>query len=109
MGLQVNRLLHTPFGRIIISILMGLGLATLFRTACKNKNCIHFAGPIISDIDHKIYKYGDSCYQYELKPLAKCDSGKIKKIVDIATRPDAPAQHPLVKLAAGDKSNSDVK
>lgn len=105
MGLKVNRLLNTPLGQIMISILLGLGLATLFRKACKGKNCIHFSGPIIDDINHKIYKYGDSCYQYELKAAPKCQSDKIKRTVDIAARPDTQPQHPLMKMVSGENSS----
>lgn len=109
MGLKVNRLLNTPLGKIMISILLGLGLATLFRKACKDKNCIHFAGPIISEIDHKIYKYGDSCYQYELKPAPKCQPDTVKRTVDIAARQESVPQHPLVKLVSGDGTTPPVK
>ena len=104
MGLKVNRLLNTPLGQIMVSILLGLGLATLFRKVCKDKNCIHFAGPIIADMDNKIYKYGDSCYQYELKTAAKCQPNGAKRTIDIAAKPENTPSHPLVKLVSGDNS-----
>ena len=52
----------------------------LFRKVCNDKNCIVFNGPIISDIDGKIYKHGDKCYKYSTSP-DKCDT--TKKIVNI--------------------------
>ena len=65
---------------IFISILLGLGLATLFRKVCKDKNCVIFHGPVLSELEDKVYKYGDKCYKYTATP-AKCD--KKKKIVEI--------------------------
>ena len=64
--MNFKRLLNEPLGRILISILLGLGLATLFRKVCKDKNCIVFNGPVISEFDGKIYKHGDKCYKYSV-------------------------------------------
>jgi hypothetical protein len=80
--MNIKRLLNTPFGKIIISILLGFGLATMFRKACSDKNCIIFNGPVITDINDKIYKYGEKCYKYESSPVI-CD--KHKKIIDVSS------------------------
>jgi len=85
--MHFKRLLNTPLGKIFISVLLGLGLATLFRKVCTDKNCISFNGPVISDIDNKIYKYGEKCYQYSAS-AATCDTNK--KVVDMAFVPGAP-------------------
>ena len=71
----INRLLHTPLGQMMISFTIGFGLAALFRKVCNDKNCIVFSGPVISEIDGKIFKYGDHCYSYTAKPT-KCDASK---------------------------------
>jgi len=83
--MNFKRLLNTELGKVFISILLGLGLATLFRKVCQDKDCIVFKGPILSEFEGKTYKHGDKCYQYSLEP-ASCD--KMKKTVDMAT-PDA--------------------
>ena len=75
-----KRLLETPIGISFISIILGLGLATLFRKVCTDKNCIVFNGPVISDVQDKIYKYNDKCYKYTIEPNT-CDEKK--KIIDI--------------------------
>lgn len=72
-------------GKIFISILLGLGLATFFRTVCTEKNCIRFAGPVISEVDQKIYKHGDKCYKYEAQSSGKCDA--MKRVLDIRVKP----------------------
>jgi len=73
--MNFKRLLNTEIGRTMISILLGLGLATLFRKVCNDKDCITFSGPVISEIDGKIYRHGDTCVKYS-SVSTKCDSKK---------------------------------
>lgn len=77
--MNLKRLLNTEIGISIISILLGIGLATLFRQVCTDKNCIVFNGPILDEINGKIFKFDERCYKYELEH-AKCDANK--QIVD---------------------------
>ena len=79
--MNIKYLLNDPIGKIFISIILGLGLATMFRTECKEKNCIRFSGPILSEIDGKIYKHGDKCYQYKVQSSGTCDASK--RVLDI--------------------------
>ena len=83
--MNFKRLLHTEFGKICVSIILGLGLATLFRKVCKDKDCIVFNGPVISEIDQKVFKHGNGCYQYDIESTP-CD--KTKQIVDISKKKD---------------------
>jgi len=78
--INFHRLLESSLGKIIISILLGLGLASLFQKVCNDRSCIQFNGPIISEIDGKIQQYGDSCYKYDMFHT-KCDENK--KIIPI--------------------------
>ena len=78
--MNFKRLINSSLGRIIISILLGLGLATVFRKVCKDKNCITFKGPILGDIDGKIYKHGEKCFSYNAVSTP-CD--KNKQIVEL--------------------------
>jgi hypothetical protein len=73
--MNFKRLLYTDLGRMFLSIILGLGLATLFRKVCNEKNCLRFNGPIISDLEGKIYKHGNKCYKYSSN-TDKCDSTK---------------------------------
>lgn len=79
--MNLQRLLHTELGQAFISILLGLGLASLFRKACTDKNCLRFNGPIIDDIEGKIFKHNDKCYKYAPNS-AKCD--KTKRIINVS-------------------------
>ena len=63
-----GEILNSKIGIIIISIIWGLGLSTLFRHACKGNNCqiVTYNGPNPKDIDGKYFEYGTgTCYQYE--------------------------------------------
>lgn len=85
--MNFKRLLNTPLGKFFISVILGLGLATLFRKVCTDKTCIVFEGPIIGDFEDKIYKYGDKCYQYTSN-TEKCEPNN-KKILDLHTQVDS--------------------
>ena len=78
--MNFQRLLNTEHGRFFISLLLGLGLATLFRNVCTGDKCIIFNGPVIGEIDDKIYKSDGKCYTYTTA-AAKCNS--MKRIVDM--------------------------
>ena len=61
----------------IISIILGLGLASLFRQACKGDSCIIAKGPNIQEISKKIYKIDEKCYKYTPR-ATNCSSQKEK-------------------------------
>lgn len=82
--MNLKRLLNTQIGVAIISIILGLGLATFFHKACDGKKCLDFNGPLISEIDGKTYKFGEECYKYSFQS-ASCDS--TKKIVEMGSLP----------------------
>lgn len=73
--MEFKKFFDTESGRTIISILLGLGLATLFRKNCEGKNCFNFIAPKIDDIKTKIYKYGNNCFKYTLESIS-CDINK---------------------------------
>ena len=85
--MNFKRLLNTELGRIIISVLLGLGIATFFRQVCTGDKCLTFNGPVISDFDEKIFKYDEKCYKYTTK-TAKCDP--MLKVVDVTAPPTEP-------------------
>ena len=73
MGIQFGKFLHTQTGKIVMSILLGFGLASLFRTVCKNKDCLIFHAPPLDQIKDKIYKSGDKCVKYN-SVASKCSA-----------------------------------
>jgi len=73
--MNFKRLLNTQLGVFFISLILGLGLASLFRRVCNDRNCIIFNGPIISEFEDKTYKQDGKCYKYSLTQ-GKCDNNK---------------------------------
>jgi hypothetical protein len=54
-----------------MSLILGFGLASLFRKICKEKNCLLFYAPPMEELDDKIYKSNGKWIKY--KPVAtKC-------------------------------------
>ena len=76
---NLSKFVHSSTGKIMMSILLGFGLATIFRQVCKGKSCLEFYAPALEDISNKIYKVENKCYKFV--PIAsKCDSNK--KIIE---------------------------
>ena len=78
---EFGKFVHTHTGKMIMSVILGIGIASLFRSACKNKRCIIFQAPPLEELKDKIYKFDNKCYTYTTKQT-KCD--KSKKIVRFA-------------------------
>lgn len=72
---------NTELGKYIISIILGIGLASLFRKSCEGRSCMVFRGPSIEDIHKSNYKYGDKCYTFKEQSV-KC--GSAEKRVEFA-------------------------
>ena len=52
-------------GRLIISILLGLGLAALFRRVCKDKKCMIIKCENPQEVQEKVYRHNEKCYKYK--------------------------------------------
>lgn len=76
---NIGKFVHSDTGKKIMSILLGFGLASLFRRVCEGKNCVAFHAPPLENIDNKIYRFNGKCYKYVAKST-KCDISK--KIVE---------------------------
>lgn len=76
-GLQ--KILNSDAGKYIISILLGIGLSTLFRNACNDRKCIVFKAVAPEKVNDKIFKIGNDCYQYRSKQI-ECSKNKETEI-----------------------------
>jgi hypothetical protein len=74
----LGKFVHSKTGRMFMSLLLGLGLASLFRKVCSDRNCIIFRAPPLDKFKDKIYKDGNKCYKFNAV-ATKCD--KSKKII----------------------------
>ena len=75
--MHITRLFHSKTGKIMISIILGLGIASLFRQSCKGTNCRFLQAPPMNDVANKVYKHpsSDRCLTYDVIPV-KCDKSK---------------------------------
>lgn len=60
----LSNIMNDPIGRIIVSVLLGLGLASIFRKVCSGNNCVVVKGPGLDEIRKYFYKIDDDCYRY---------------------------------------------
>lgn len=75
--MDLKRLLHSDSGRIILSIILGLGLSTLFRKICTERDCLAFYSAPKDDILGKTFQHDDRCFQYQPKSVKCNQSDKI--------------------------------
>ena len=69
----VKEALKSDAGAIIISIVLGLGIAALFRKVCEGKQCIVLTGPNMEEVREHTYKINDDCFRYE-PVFSECDA-----------------------------------
>jgi hypothetical protein len=78
MTASLKNILNSTRGKTVLSILLGLGLATLFRRACNSRNCLVFNAPSIKNIKGKVFSHNNKCYKYREKGVTCNDtSGNI--------------------------------
>ncbi len=70
---MLDKLFKTKEGVIIVSIILGLGLASVFRQVCKGSNCIIIKGPSIDEVTRHTYKIDKDCYKYS-PVVVECES-----------------------------------
>jgi hypothetical protein len=70
---RFKELMNKASGQVVISIILGFGLATMFKKVCKGKNCFVIKGPNPREISQYYYKIADRCYKYtpEVTPCKK--------------------------------------
>jgi len=75
-----RRFVNTDFGRSLLSIILGLGIASLVRKSCDSVDgeCYKFIGANYENkIKGNVFKYNGNCYQYELNPVSRDNNKKL--------------------------------
>jgi len=75
--MNIKRWLHSDTSKYIISVILGLGLSTLFRKECIGDKCLQFLAPSVTELEKETYMYGKKCYTYS-SSSERCDDGKKK-------------------------------
>lgn len=74
---KAQKFFKSRTGIVIVSIIWGVGLATLFKRVCKDNNCIVIKGPSVNEQKKKIYKVDNSCVTFDTH-VSKCTNNDIK-------------------------------
>jgi len=69
----MNNILSSNIGKIVISVILGLGLASLFRKVCKNQKCIVYRAPDPKNIVGNVYEWDDGCFKFK-KVKTTCEN-----------------------------------
>ena len=77
--MKVKNFIGSEKGVFILSVVLGLGLACIFKMSCDSQNCIVYRAPDYSE--KKIIKYNDKCYEPN-EHMETCDPNK--KIIEYA-------------------------
>ena len=72
--MHLSKLIHTQTGRYIMSVLLGFGIASLFKLVCKGDDCFIYMAPQTLD-KNDIYKINNKCYQFN-NVSTTCDKNK---------------------------------
>lgn len=70
---MISDILKSKQGVIVVSIILGLGLASLFRQVCKGPHCVVVKGPNPEEINNYFYKVSGECYKYQPN-IVDCES-----------------------------------
>jgi hypothetical protein len=82
MKIPLKEIINSQRGKYLISILLGLGLATIFREACKSRNCLVFKAPSLDKIKNQIFNYNNKCYKFEDKGTScENENENVKQVV----------------------------
>jgi len=73
--MYLDKFVHSYTGKIIMSIILGIGLATLFRAACKGRQCRVISSPPLEELEEQTYKFNGKCYTFE-KNAIDCKTNK---------------------------------
>ena len=77
--MNIRRIIYSDFGKIFISVMLGLGIASLSRKSCKDRKCLVFRATPIDKIKKQVFKFNNKCYTFH-ESATKCD--KNKKILE---------------------------
>lgn len=77
----MGRIMATDAGAIVVSLLLGLGLAAIFRRACHGDGCLVLRAPDAGEIARSHYKVGADCYKYTPRVVPCPSSGPVAAAV----------------------------
>jgi hypothetical protein len=71
--LKIKKFVGSRTGVIILSIILGLGLSSIFKMSCDTNDCIVYTGPNFDESN--IIKYNNKCYEAHAN-METCNTNK---------------------------------
>lgn len=65
----LKEVMSSRIGCILISVLLGLGLATMFHRVCVGRDCVVVKGPSIDYVTKHIWRSGKECYKFKVQDV----------------------------------------
>lgn len=65
---DLERFMKIPGMATLVSLLIGFGIAALFRPLCKGPECVVLRGPPVAEIRGTVYQFGAKCVEFVPKP-----------------------------------------
>ena len=65
---------------ILLSCIIGFGIAALFRPMCKEGDCVVLRGPPVNQMRDVVYQMGGKCHEFTPKAVACPTDPKIKTV-----------------------------
>jgi hypothetical protein len=85
--IEFAKIIKVPGVATVISFVLGVGIAAMFRPVCKGPECVLVRGPPIQDIRDAVYQFGTKCVEF--KPRAvECPKKGTVPIVDTVSFAD---------------------
>lgn len=66
--MSILSILDTETGQVMISIVLGLGLAALFQKVCQDEKCTVYLSPDENKITDRVFTQNGQCYKYVREP-----------------------------------------
>ncbi len=85
--IQFETFFNTPGVSTLLSVLLGFGVAAMFRPLCNGPDCVVVRGPPVSDIRGSVYQFGKKCVEFKPKPIA-CPKDSTVPVVDTVSFAD---------------------
>ena len=74
--MKIKQLIYSKYGKILLSVILGIGLASLFNISCNERSCYRYIAPDTNKIEQAIWQYNNQCYKYSLETTTCKTNGK---------------------------------
>jgi len=85
---DIANILKVPGLATLISLVLGFGLACIFRPLCKGPECVVLRGPPVAEIRGAVYQFGSKCVEFNTKAVECPVKGSTVSVVETVTFAD---------------------